>query len=427
VGETKELGETREGRRMKISKLKVVNVKGIKEADIEPDGNVILLTGKNGSGKSSILDSIVYALAGKREIPGMPIRTGEKKGEIHLELDNGLVVERRFTEQDSYLYVTQKDGGKYGQGYLDQIIPKIFLDPIKFSEQSPAEQRKTLLDVIGVSIEAEEKQFSDLYQKRRDVNRDLSTIEKRVSGIGISKEEADMDIQKIQKLEGQYNKAMESLRSTARARSQVESLEETKADIENEIKRLQEKLEDVNGKLKVLKETANKVNHDPESIKREIDKIESKYHGSPEYYLDAITDHEHTKTEVNTIQAEMNKIKRKIETKLKFSQMPYPGLSVNSDGILLNGVPFEQLSAGERLRICVAIAMKMAGDLKILRISNASLLDKDSRQELAKLIEESEFQGWIEFVESDSDGIKYIVESGKVRKEGDAFGQEKEK
>lgn len=403
---------------MKISKLKVVNVKGIKEADIQPEGNVILLTGKNGSGKSSILDSIVYALAGKREIPGMPIRSGEKKGEIHLELDNGLVVERRFTEQDSYLYVTQKDGGKYGQGYLDEIIPKIFLDPIKFSEQPPAEQRKTLLDVIGVDIRAEEKHYSDLYLKRRDVNRDLSTIEKRVSGIGISEDEAEKDIQEIMDLEEKYNESMESFRESTRRRSQIESLESTKADIERQIKTLQERLDDVNGKLKSLKASIpENVLHDPESIRKKIDIIEAKYHGSPEYYLDAIKDKNRIQEELNAVQGEMDKVKKKIETKLKFSQMPYPGLSVGNDGIMLNGIPFEQLSSGERLRVCVAIAMKMAGDLKILRISNASLLDKESRQELARLLEESDFQGWVEVVESDSDGVKYVVESGNVRKE----------
>lgn len=403
---------------MKISKLKVVNVKGIKEADIQPEGNVILLTGKNGSGKSSILDSIVYALAGKREIPGMPIRAGEKKGEIHLELDNGLVVERRFTEQDSYLYVTQKDGGKYGQGYLDEIIPKIFLDPIKFSEQSPAEQRKTLLDVIGVDIQAEEKHYADLYQKRRDINRDFLTIEKRTSGIGISEDEAKKDIQEIDELEEKYNESMESFRESTRRKSQIESLESTKADIERQIKTLQERLDDVNGKLKSLKASIpENVLHDPESIRKKIDIIEAKYHGSPEYYLDAIIEKNRIQEELNAIQGEMDKVKKKIETKLKFSQMPYPGLSVGNDGIMLNGIPFEQLSSGERLRICVAIAMKMAGDLKILRISNASLLDKESRQELARLLEESDFQGWVEVVESDSDGVKYIVESGNVRKE----------
>ena len=49
-----------------IIELKAENVKVLKAIEIRPEGNIIELTGKNGNGKSSVLDSIIMALAGKK-------------------------------------------------------------------------------------------------------------------------------------------------------------------------------------------------------------------------------------------------------------------------------------------------------------------------------------------------------------------------
>ncbi len=62
---------------MKIIGLKVENIKKVKAVEITPAEPIIKLSGDNGAGKSSILDSIAYAIGGKRLIPDDPIRKGE--------------------------------------------------------------------------------------------------------------------------------------------------------------------------------------------------------------------------------------------------------------------------------------------------------------------------------------------------------------
>ena len=66
----------------KIKKLYIKHFKGIREVDIYPDPTCQEIAGENAAGKSSVLDSIVASIAGKRAIDPRPLRDGEGKGEI---------------------------------------------------------------------------------------------------------------------------------------------------------------------------------------------------------------------------------------------------------------------------------------------------------------------------------------------------------
>lgn len=62
---------------MNIIELKAENVKKIKAVSIEPGGKpIVKISGKNGAGKSSVLDSIQYALGGKTLQCDRPVRDG---------------------------------------------------------------------------------------------------------------------------------------------------------------------------------------------------------------------------------------------------------------------------------------------------------------------------------------------------------------
>lgn len=49
---------------MRIITLKAENVKRLKAVEIQPDGDVVVIAGRNAQGKSSVLDAIWLALAG---------------------------------------------------------------------------------------------------------------------------------------------------------------------------------------------------------------------------------------------------------------------------------------------------------------------------------------------------------------------------
>lgn len=85
---------------MRILKLSAENYKRLVAVAITPDGHIVDINGKNGAGKSSTLDAIYAALAGKSALPSKPIRKGETKAKITLTLGEGnaaqLIVTRTF-------------------------------------------------------------------------------------------------------------------------------------------------------------------------------------------------------------------------------------------------------------------------------------------------------------------------------------------
>src|SRR5438874_2068433 len=97
---------------MKIISLVAENIKKLRAVEITPDGEIVTISGRNGQGKTSVLDSIWWALTGTKHIQGEPIRKGETKARIKLDL-GGLVVERKFTAAGSTLSVESAEGARF--------------------------------------------------------------------------------------------------------------------------------------------------------------------------------------------------------------------------------------------------------------------------------------------------------------------------
>lgn len=82
---------------IKINKLEIENVKRIKAVKIEPTQNgLTIVGGNNNQGKTSVLDSIAWALGGDRYKPSEATRNGSVvPPNLHIVMSNGLVVERK--------------------------------------------------------------------------------------------------------------------------------------------------------------------------------------------------------------------------------------------------------------------------------------------------------------------------------------------
>jgi DNA repair exonuclease SbcCD ATPase subunit len=81
---------------MQIVALEIDNLKRIRTVLIVPKGPLVQITGANGSGKSSVLDGIYWAIAGKKAIDAAtPVRQGEETARVKLDLGE-VVVTRKF-------------------------------------------------------------------------------------------------------------------------------------------------------------------------------------------------------------------------------------------------------------------------------------------------------------------------------------------
>ena len=132
---------------MKITKVKIKNLFGIKETEL--DGRSIEATGENGVGKTSIIDSIRYGLTNKSSRPYL-IKQGSEEGEIIIETDTGLFINRKSRTQKSDYNLIKDGNNKVNspETFLRDIFTELQLSPVEFLNFTPAEQNRIILDLI---------------------------------------------------------------------------------------------------------------------------------------------------------------------------------------------------------------------------------------------------------------------------------------
>lgn len=158
---------------VKINTLEIENVKRIKAVQLIPsESGLTVIGGNNAQGKTSVLDTICWALGGERYRPSNPTREGSTvPPRIKITLSNGLIVER--SGKNSALKVTDPSGRKSGQQLLNEFVSELALNLPKFMQASSREKAETLLQIIGVGpqlhqLEQEEQQ---LYNQRTVLGR----------------------------------------------------------------------------------------------------------------------------------------------------------------------------------------------------------------------------------------------------------------
>lgn len=158
---------------IKINALELENVKRIKAVKMEPSQNgLTVIGGKNGQGKTSVLDSIAWALGGDKFKPSNAAREGSTIPPIlKVTLSNGIIVERKG--KNSTLKVTDPTGKKGTQSLLDGFIEKLALNLPKFMNSDNKEKAKTLLQIIGVEEELTKLELEEttLYNRRVEIGR----------------------------------------------------------------------------------------------------------------------------------------------------------------------------------------------------------------------------------------------------------------
>lgn len=432
----------------KIIKLTAENVKRLNVVEITPEGNLVVISGRNGQGKSSVLDSIMYALAGAGSLPSKPVKRGEEKAVVELDLGD-LVVKRTFTPTGgTTLVVTNKDGVRQTspQGILDALVGRLSFDPLAFAQQEAKERSETLRVLVGLDFTAKDAEKQKHYDERTNVNREAKNIEARL--VNLPATYADVPAEEVSTAtvldEQSKASAKNAENESARRRASVLDTEakaaaervrmETDAiqQIRDEISRLQEKVtkrkvvltEFVAQQEEMAKQSAaamaglsSLVDADLTQFKTRLVTIENtngkirqnKQRADLTEQLKARTKNADGLTKkIESIE----KSKREAIGAVKF---PVDGLSISETGeVLFNGLPFEQASTAEQLRVSVAIGLALNSKLRILLVRRGSDLDADSLRMVAEMATAADAQVWLERVSEDGQSA-VIIEDGYVK------------
>jgi ABC-type cobalamin/Fe3+-siderophores transport system ATPase subunit len=409
---------------MKILELKSENVKRIKAVTIRPDGNVVIIGGENGSGKTSTLDSIWYALGGKNALPPKPVREGEEEATITLDLGD-LVVTRTITpDGKGTLKVAGKDGGRYPspQTILDNLVGNLSFDPLAFSRMDGREQVETLKGLVGLDFSALDRKKAAKSEDRVLVGREVKQLAAQVKAMpqhaGAPSAEvsvAELSLQ-LKEARGQ-NTANDAVKKSAEeakesAANWMDRVVELKAELEEAEKAAAAWQEDADGRVAKLKELhyvdeqaiLDRIAN-AEGINRQVRDNQGRVRLSQQL--------EQKEAAYEALSNEIHGIDNEKARALEAAKFPVESLSFDELGVLVNGVPFQQASAAEQLRISVAMGCALNPKLKVLLVRDASLLDAKSLQLVAEMAEKHDAQVWLERV-GDGDASAVIIEDGQV-------------
>ena len=156
---------------MKILGLVAENFKKIRVIEINPQGNLVQITGKNGQGKTSVLDSLWFALLGPKANLEKIVRKGAEKCTVKLDLGELIVTRNESANSATPTLKVQPAKGTTAwdtpQAMLDSLLGELTFDPLEFIHLTPKEQVEMLrkmskldLDVEGINT-ANKKDYDE--------------------------------------------------------------------------------------------------------------------------------------------------------------------------------------------------------------------------------------------------------------------------
>lgn len=407
---------------MHIIKLEAENIKRLQAVTIEPNGNMIVIGGANGAGKSSVLDCIEMALGGKKHICDVPLRRDTQKGYIVVETDK-YIVKRVFTEHGTTLEVTSPEGYlvKSPQELLNSLFGDLSFDPLAFTKLDPKPQAAMLMRLLGLNFDALDGEYGAVELKRRDIGRDGESVKARLAVMPEVTAPAEMVVvadllRQIE--EGRKTNEM-NLRIKASVASWERSVEEQAALIVSLQEQLKAAIEELgslkNGLAEEKKRAEACVDVDVEPLVQQAQEAETTNarFRAAEQRKELAEQYQGLSAQYKALTERLREIEAEKSAAIAAAEFPVPGVSFSSDGVLVNGIPFDQASSAEQLKIAVAMGLSANPELKIALIRDGSLLDEASLAAVAEMAAKYDAQVLLERV-GDGAEVSVVISDGLV-------------
>lgn len=410
-----------------IVELRASNVKRLRAVTIRPDaaGNLVVLGGRNGQGKTSVLDAITMALGGKETICPEPIRRGAEHAEVVVDLGE-LVVRRTFTPGGGgQLVVANKEGARFTspQTMLDAMVGKLTFDPLAFAREAGKRKAEILRHLVGLDFTEIDRQRAALYADRTVANKQANALRARAEGLR-HHPDAPKEAPSVSMLLSDMNDAETKNRQNADLRAAAERAEAVHRDkgaiVEDLRRRLHAAELDWHEVAQVASEARHQAIHatdvDTAPIRKAIEEASAVADrvDANRKRAEAISEAALAASQSERLSEEIEAIDTAKAKAIAGAAMPVPGLGFDADGgVTLDGIPLEQASGAEQLRVSVAIGLKMNPRLRVLLIRDASLLDSHSLRLVAEMAQQAGGQVWMERVEQD-EMTTVLIEDGEA-------------
>lgn len=410
---------------IKINSLELDDVKRIRAVKLEPsESGLTIIGGKNNQGKTSVLDSIAWALGGDKFRPSGAAREGSAvPPHLKVKLSNGIIVERCGKNSD--LKVTDESGKRGGQQLLNAFISTFALDLPKFMESSSKDKAAVLLQIIGVGDKLAEydTQENKLYNRRLEIGRIAEQKAKYAAELpeydGVPKEPVSAS-----EIIHQQQEILARNGENQRKRDRAEQLKAAHANITSRIEILRSQLSEletqqnsISEDLKIAEQSAaflyDESTAELENNIRDIESINIKIRSN--------LDKEKAEMEAKQYKDEYDSLTGMIETVradrrklLDDAALPLPGLSVDNGELTYNGAKWDCMSGSEQLRVAAAIVRKLNPECGFVLMDKLEQMDIETLNEFGTWLEAEGLQAIATRV-STGDECSIIIEDGYVK------------
>lgn len=453
---------------LKIIEFRAENTKRLKAVTIRPDPEhpVVVLTGKNRQGKSSIIDAIWMALGGKSSIPGKPIRAGETEAVATLDLGE-FIVERRITDKGAYLNVTTKEGFKApsAQNFLNSRLGEHAHNPLEFMRLSPAEQVTALQGMVDLKLDLKEFEevsglptqgiqashadpvtlldhaYKHLFDQRGEINREVKRLEATLKSMKAEippgrEEQQPVSVQEL----FTERQALEAKKvSNDKQREAVGRDDAKLADMEKLCEEIHKERMEIQARLAKLEEQYNQLHEEYRQMEGELvisrtaieqltdpdfSEIDARIAAADETNrianlvkscTDSSADLEAVSAQSMDLTSRLAGIKDLKGRLIAEAGLPVPGLGFENGQVTYNNLPLSQASGREQIEISCAICMARHPAIGILTIDIGwSELDSEGKEIIRKWAEQVGAQIWVTRVTDDMQEGGFYIEDGEL-------------
>lgn len=285
--------------KMKTSKITIKSLFGISEQQI--NGNSIEITGQKGAGKTSVLDAIRYCLTNRSNRDWI-IKEGENEGEIIVETDSGLTIDRKARTNKADSININENGNRITkpETFLKSIITPLQLNPVEFTQMTKQEQNRAILDLIDFKWDMNwiKEQFGEIpqgvdyeqnilqilndiqsengvyFQSRQDINREIRNKKAFVENIA---KDIPSDYQAEKWENYDLSSKYEELMKIRDRNNKIERARAFKDSYDNKLRGIEATREmEISGAEKVITNEKDNLNSTIARLKAEIKACEDK-------------------------------------------------------------------------------------------------------------------------------------------------------
>jgi energy-coupling factor transporter ATP-binding protein EcfA2 len=415
---------------LKILQFKAQNIKRITVVQIKPDGELVKITGKNGQGKTSILDAVAMAFGGKGAIPPEPLRRGATEGEIEINC-GAFIVRRTFSDDGkTTLHVRDAEGNAISgpQTFLDSLVGRIAFDPIAFAKMDPRVQADQLRKLAGLDLSELDRKRKQLYDQRTLVNRDFETARTKLRTLPAPESGLPDEELVLGDLLAERDRRNKAIAANEHRRDAFLQRQHDLNQVKGRIAQLEQELAGLRGKHDALKlaldQEAGAIAElqDPDVAEidtqiRDSQGINAKVRNRRSY-LTAESEMNKFKASSDQLTSSIEEVDAEKDRRIAAAKFPIAGLGFSEDGLVtFNGLPLEQASQAERLKVSMAIGLAANPTLRVVLIRDGNDLDEDNLKLVAQMAHDAGGQVWVERVSNapgEEEGGIYI-EDGMVR------------